>query len=113
MLTALLPKWDLFVRSGQAKIKAESMDLRHKRVRATLFCKYKADGNPRWRIGQMAEADPVYELACMSWENAAMEAETLRAQQRPRKMWFEAWRTVNATARAQMNLDKSRHPAPA
>ena len=45
---------DLFVRSGQAKIKAESMDLRRKRVRATLFCKYKADGTPlahrsRWQ----------------------------------------------------------------
>jgi hypothetical protein len=95
---------DLFVRSGQAKIKAESMDLRRKRVRATLFCKYKADGNPAGASEQMAEADPVYELACTDWENAAMEAETLRAQAEARKMRFEAWRTANATARAQMNL---------
>lgn len=95
---------ELFVNAGQAKIRAESMDLRRKRVRATLFCKYKADGNPIGASEQMAEADPVYEMACIDWENAAMESETLRAQSEARKMKFEAWRTANATARAQMNL---------
>jgi hypothetical protein len=52
----------------------------------------------------MAEADPVYELACADWESAAMDAETLRAQAEAKRMRFEAWRTANATRRAQMNL---------
>lgn len=94
----------LFVASGQAKVKAEAMDLRRKRVRATLFVKYKADGNPAGASEQMAEADPVYELACADWESAAMEAETLRAQAEAKRMRFESWRSMNATERAKMQL---------
>lgn len=94
----------LFIEAGQAKIKAEAMDFRRKRVRATLFVKYKGDGNPVGASEQMAEADPVYELACNDWEAAAMDAETLRAQAEAKRMKFEAWRTANATKRAQMNL---------
>lgn len=52
----------------------------------------------------MAEADPVYELACTDWENAALEAETLRAQAEAKRMRFDAWRTANATERAKMQL---------
>ena len=94
----------LFVEAGQAKVKAEAMDLRRKRVRATLFVKYKADGNPAGASEQMAEADPVYELACADWEVAALEAETLRARSEAKRMRFDAWRTANATQRAQMQL---------
>jgi hypothetical protein len=94
----------LFVSAGQARVKAEAMDLRRKRVRATLFVKYKGDGNAAGASEQMAEADPVYELACADWESAALESETLRAQAEAKRMRFEAWRTVNATERAKMNL---------
>jgi hypothetical protein len=95
---------ELFVRAGRAKIAAESADLRRKRVRATLFVKYKGDGNAAGASEQMAEADPVYEAACVDWEIAALEAETLRAQAEAKRMRFEAWRTASATQRAQMNL---------
>ncbi len=95
---------ELFVSAGQAKVRAEAQDLRRKRVRAALFVKYKADGNPAGASEQMAEADPVYELACNDWEIAAMEAETLRAQAEGKRLKFEAWRTQQSTARAQMNL---------
>jgi hypothetical protein len=94
----------LFVSAGQAKVRAESMDLRRKRVRATLFVKNKGQGNAAGASEQMAEADPVYELACNDWEGAALEAETLRAQAEAKRMRFEAWRTANATERAKMNL---------
>lgn len=94
----------LFVAAGRAKVKAESMDLRRKRVRATLFVKYKGAGHAAGASEQMAEADPVYEIACADWEVAALESETLRAQSEAKRMKFEAWRSANATARAQMNL---------
>jgi len=94
----------LFVSAGRARVAAEAQDLRRKRVRATLFVKYKGDGNPAGASEQMAEADPVYELACADWENAALEAETLRAQAEAKRMRFDAWRTANATERAKMNL---------
>lgn len=94
----------LFVSAGQAKVKAEAEDLRRKRVRATLFVKYKSDGNAIGASEQMAEADPVYELACVDWENAAYEAETLKARAEAKRMRFDAWRTANATERAKMGL---------
>lgn len=94
----------LFVDAGQAKVKAEAMDMRRKRVRAVLCVKYKADGNAQGMSETMAEADPVYELACNDWEIAAMEAESLRAQAEAKRMRFDAWRTANATERAKMNL---------
>lgn len=94
----------LFVAAGKARVGAEAMDLRRKRVRATLFVKYKGEGNAAGASEQMAEADPVYELACADWENAALEAETLRAQAEAKRMRFDAWRTANATERAKMNL---------
>lgn len=94
----------LLIEAGQAKVRAEAADLRRKRVRATLFVKYKADGNAAGASEQMAEADPVYELACADWESAAFEHETLRAQAEARRMKFEAWRTAAATERAAMNL---------
>jgi len=94
----------LFVQAGQAKVKAEGMDLRRKRVRATLFVKYKGEGNAVGASEQMAEADPVYELACADWEAAAYEAETLRAQAEAKRLRFEAWRTNQSTERAKMGL---------
>ena len=94
----------LFVDAGRAKIHAEAQDLRRKRVRAVLFVKYKGEGNAIGASEQMAEADPVYELACVDWENAALEAETLKAQAESKRMRFEAWRSQNATNRAAMNL---------
>ncbi len=94
----------LFVEAGQAKVRAEAMDLRRKRVRATLCVKYKGAGNAQGMSETMAEADPVYELACTDWENAALESETLRAQAEAKRMRFDAWRTANATERAKMNL---------
>lgn len=94
----------LFVSAGQAKVKAQAMDLRRKRVRAALFVKYKADGNPIGASEQMAEADPVYELACTDWENAAFDSETLQARAEAKRLSFEAWRTSESTRRAQMTL---------
>jgi len=94
----------LFVEAGQAKVRAESMDMRRKRVRAALIIKHKAEAKSVSLAEQMAEADPVYELACSDWEAAAYEAETLRGQAEAKRLRFEAWRTNAATARAQMNL---------
>lgn len=95
---------DLFVRAGRAKVAAEAADLRRKRVRATLFVKYKGQGKGAGESEQMAEADPVYEAACTDWELAAYDAETLKAQAEAKRMRFEAWRSANATERAKMQL---------
>lgn len=102
--TAIAEAEELFVKAGRAKVDAEAMDLRRKRVRAALFVKYKGAGNPAGASEQMAEADPVYEMACADWQAAAYDAEELRARSEAKRLRFEAWRTKSATARAQMNL---------
>lgn len=95
---------ELFVTAGQAKVRAEGLDMRRKRVRAALVVKYSGQGKGAGLSRDMAEADPVYELACADWEAAAMEAVTLHAHAEAKRMKFEAWRTANATRRAQMQL---------
>jgi hypothetical protein len=89
---------ELFIRAGKAKVKAEASDMRRKRVRAALFVKYKGQGKGAGESEQFAEADPVYEAACVDWELAAYDAETLRAQAEAKRMKFDAWRTANARA---------------
>lgn len=95
---------DLFVNAGRAKIKAEAMDLRRKRVRAAMVIKHKANVKSVAEAQELAECDPTYELACADWEEAAYEAETLKAQADAMRMRFDAWRTAAATERAAMNL---------
>lgn len=94
----------LFTEAGRARVNAEAKDMRRKRVRAALFIKHKAVAKNIAEAQALAESDPAYELACVDWENAAYEAETLRAQAEAKRMKFEAWRTSKATERAQMNL---------
>lgn len=94
----------LFIEAGQAKVRAEQLDYRRKSVRAAMFVKHKASVKSAAEAAELAECDPVYELAKQDWFAAAMEAETLKARAEGRRMRFEAWRTANATKRAQMNL---------
>jgi len=94
----------LFVKAGRAKVQAEAMDERRKRVRATLFVKYRGDGKGSAESTEFALADPVYEAACTDRDMAAFDAEELRAKAEAKRMSFEAWRTANATERAKMNL---------
>ena len=95
---------DLLVRAGQANVRAEQMDYRRKSVRAAMFIKHKATVKSAAEATERAECDPVYELAKEDWFAASMEAVTLKAQAEAKRMRFEAWRTANATHRAQMNL---------
>jgi hypothetical protein len=94
----------LFIQAGQAKVRAEQLDYRRKSVRAAMFVKHKATVKSAAEAAELAECDPVYELAKEDWFAAAMEAATLHAQAEGRRMRFESWRTANATKRAQMNL---------
>ena len=94
----------LFVDAGRAKVAAERMDLRRKSVRAAMFIKHKAVSKSVAEAQELAECDPTYELAKTDWEEAALEAETLKARAEAKRMKFEAWRTANATERARMNI---------
>jgi hypothetical protein len=94
----------LFIQAGQAKVRAEQLDYRRKSVRAAMFVKHKATVKSAAEAAELAECDPVYELAKEDWFAAAMEAETLKARAEGKRMRFESWRTKQSTLRAQMNL---------
>ena len=94
----------LFIEAGQAKVRAEQLDYRRKSVRAAMFVKHKASVKSAAEAAELAECDPVYELAKEDWFAAAMEAETLKARAEAKRLRFEAWRTNQSTMRAQMNL---------
>ena len=94
----------LFIQAGQAKVRAEQLDYRRKSVRAAMFVKHKATVKSAAEAAELAECDPVYELAKEDWFAAAMEAETLRARAEAKRLRFDAWRTAQSTLRAQMNL---------
>ena len=94
----------LFVSAGKAKVHAEALDERRKRVRAALFVKYRGDGKGSAESTEFALADPVYEAACTERDMAAFDAEELRAKAEAKRMMFEAWRTKQSTERAKMNL---------
>lgn len=94
----------LFIEAGQAKVKAEAMDERRKRIRAALFVEYRGKGKGSAESEQFATADARYEAACNDRDLAAFDAEELRAKAEAKRMKFESWRTMNATKRAQMNL---------
>lgn len=95
---------DILTRAGQSKVRAAQMNYRRKSIRAAMFIKHKANVKSAAEATELAECDPVYELAKEDWFAAEMEAETLNAQAKAAMMRFDAWRTANATNRAQMNL---------
>lgn len=104
MERAIAEAEELFVAAGRAKVKAEAMDERRKRVRAVLFTKYRGDGKGSGESEQFAMADPTYEAACTDAELAAYDAEELRAKAEAKRMRFSAWQTANATERVKMQL---------
>jgi len=86
--------WDRAVGRGSACFvlrasqgEAEAMDLRRKRVRATLASR-QADATLRNERDD-GRGRSCYELACRRWGKRRMDAETLRAQAEAKRMKFE------------------------
>jgi acyl-CoA reductase-like NAD-dependent aldehyde dehydrogenase len=75
-----------------------------KQKRAVLFVKYKSGGESASTAEQMARADPVYAEASAEWMAANFKHRRLDAAAEARRLSFEAWRTLNANKRAEMNL---------
>lgn len=90
--------------AGVARAEAEGLEERMKQKRAVLFVKYKASGESATTADQMARADPAYEEALADWTAANLRYRRLDAEAEKRRLSFEAWRTLNANKRAEMNL---------
>lgn len=90
--------------AGEARARAEGLDEARKQKRAVLFVKYKSQGESASTAEQMAMADPAYEEALAEWTAANFAYRRLDAEAERRKLAFEAWRTLNANKRAEMQL---------
>jgi hypothetical protein len=90
--------------AAEARATAEGLDEARKQKRAVLFVKYKSQGKGAGEAEQMAMADPVYEEALAEWTVANLAYRRLDAAAEHRRLQFEAWRTMNANKRAEMNL---------
>lgn len=101
---ALHSMGEALTEAAEARAMAESLDEARKQKRAVLFVKYKAAGESASTSEQMAMADPIYGEALAEWTAANLKYRRLDAEAERRKLAFEAWRTVNANRRAEMNL---------
>lgn len=94
----------LFVDAGRAKADASRLDRKRKRVRSALLIKHRANVKSVAEAEALAESDPVYEAICIELDEAELQFEVLEARAEAKRLRFDAWRTVNATERAKMNL---------
>lgn len=95
------------VEKGEAKARTAALyttkDRVRKQVRAKLIVKFTAN-NTLGKSEQMALVDPEYIEACEAAEEAESIAGVAAVHYDAAKAWFEAWRTMESTKRAEMSL---------
>lgn len=94
----------LFEQAAIARAEAENAEAYSKQIRALQFVKFKDDGCSAAEAEKRAEASPEYISASKDWMAKNITWRTLEGKSRGKELRFEAWRTANATKRAQMNL---------
>ena len=96
------------VEKGESKARSAAMyttkDRVRKQVRAKLVVKFVNAGNTLGKSEQMALIDPEYIAACEQAEEAESVAGVAAVHYDAAKAWFEAWRTMESTKRAEMTL---------
>jgi len=94
----------LFEQTSIARAEAENAEAYSKQIRALQFVKFKDDGCSAAEAEKRAEASPEYRQASQDWMSKNITWRTLEGKARGKELRFEAWRTVNATERAKMQL---------
>ena len=75
-----------------------------KQVRAKYVVKFINASNTVGKSEQLAIIEPEYIQACEEAERAEEEAGVAAVEYDSAKAWFEAWRTIESTKRAEMTL---------
>jgi hypothetical protein len=94
----------LFEQASIARAEAENAEAYAKQVKALQFVKFKDDGCSAAEAEKRAEASPEYRTASNDWMAKNITWRTLEGKSRGKELRFEAWRTMNATERAKMQL---------
>ncbi len=90
--------------AANARAKVEALDERRKQILAAMVVKHRGDGKGIGEAEHFARADETYKLAAADWEVANYDYRRTDARAEGKRLRFEAWRTMNATERAKMNL---------
>ena len=94
----------LFEQVAIARGEAENAESYLKSVKALQFVGFKDDGCGAGEAEQRAMATPEYRQAREDWANKNITWRTLEGKARAKELRFEAWRSMNATERAKMQL---------
>jgi len=81
-----------------------TMNRYRKEVRAKYIVQFINSANGVGKSEQMALIEPEYIEACVAAEEAEEEAGVASVEYDSAKAWFEAWRTLESTKRAEMTL---------
>lgn len=87
-----------------ARAEAENAEERKKQIKALMFISFRDKGSSAADASERAMTTPEYKMAADQWMNANLLWRTLEGQAKAKELRFEAWRTINATERAKMNL---------
>jgi hypothetical protein len=87
-----------------ARAKAEALEERRKQVLAAMVVKHRGAGKGIGEAEHFARADETYKAAAAEWELANYDYRKTDAQAEGKRLRFDAWRSLNATERAKMNL---------
>ena len=91
-------------KAAEARANAEALDERRKQVLATMVVKHRGVGKGIGEAEHFARADETYKAAAAAWELANFDYRRLDAKAEGKRLRFDAWRSMNATERAKMNL---------
>lgn len=90
--------------AAEARAEAEEYAERMKQVFSVLVTHYRGEGKAVGESEHQARASAKYKEASDKWVLANYEYRKTDAKAEGKRLRFEAWRTVNATERAKMNL---------
>lgn len=90
--------------AAEARARVEALDERRKQILAAMVVKHRGDGKGIGEAEHFARADDTYKLAAAEWETANYDYRRTDAKAEGKRLRFEAWRSLNATERAKMNL---------
>lgn len=94
----------LFEQSAIARAEAENAEERRKQVKALMFIKFRDAGSSAADAAERSMTTPEYLAAAQDWMSANITWRRLDGKSKGKELKFEAWRTMNATERAKMNL---------
>lgn len=90
--------------AAEAKATAEEQQERMKQILSTLVVHYRGEGKGVAEAEHFAKASEKYREASEAWVIANYAYRRTDAKAEGKRIRFDAWRTVNATERAKMNL---------